>query len=126
MPVVVNRRPSWLQFAVWAWCGATAALALLAAFAWGPLAIAPAAVAAGLAVLIGGANVSAVGAVAGVGTWGLPLAWLNRGGPGDVCHAMSGGSQCDQESAPWPFVVAALVVVGVSVTMFVVVRRRAR
>jgi hypothetical protein len=126
MAIVVHRRPSWLQFAVWALCGATAALVLLAAFAWGPLAVAPAAAFAGLAVLIGGANISAIGTIAGAGAWGFLLAWLNRGGPGDVCHAVSGGTQCDQEWAPWPFAVAALVLIGVAVTVFVMARRRAR
>ncbi len=107
MSVMVNRRPSWSQFAVWALCGATVAFVLLAAFAWGPLAMAPTLLLGGLALLFGGANISAVGTIAGIGAWGFVLAWLNRSG------------------SPWPFAIVAVVLVGLAVTAFVLVKRRA-
>jgi hypothetical protein len=120
----VDRRPSWLQFAAWAACGASAALILVAAFAFGPLAILPAGLFAGTALLLGGANVSAVGAAAGVGAWGFVLGWLNRDGPGDVCTAPNGGMHCTEEWAPWPFwLLGAVLVLGPTV-LFQFLRRR--
>jgi hypothetical protein len=99
-------------------CGASAALILLAAFAWGPLGVLPAAAFAALALLLGGANISAVGAAAGVGVWGFGLGWLNRDGPGDVCTASHGGSTCTTQWAPWPFWLAGAVLVVVPVVLF--------
>lgn len=49
----------------------------------------------------------------------LPVAyvgWLNRGGPGTVCHATGhAGLACTDEWAPWPFylVAAALAVAAI-------------
>jgi hypothetical protein len=116
--VEITRTPSWPQFAAWALCGASAALILLAAFAWGPLGVLPAAAFAALALLLGGANISAVGAAAGVGVWGFVLGWLNRDGPGDVCTASHGGSTCTTQWAPWPFWLAGAVLVVVPVVLF--------
>jgi hypothetical protein len=120
----VDRRPSWLQFAAWAACGAGAALILLAAFAFGPLAIVPAGLFAGIALLLGGANVSAVGAAAGVGAWGFVLGWLNRDGPGVVCTAPDGGMHCTEEWAPWPFWLLGAVLVLIPMILFRYLRRR--
>jgi hypothetical protein len=61
---IARRAPSWIQFGAWALCGASGALVLLGAFTVGPFAIVPAAVFAGVALIAGGANFSAVGGVA--------------------------------------------------------------
>ena len=121
---LVAREPSWFQFAAWGLCGAGAALILLAAFTFGPLAILPAAVFAGIALLAGGANISAIGSAAGVGVWGFVIGWLNRDGPGEVCTSSNSGSSCTQEFAPWPSILAGALMLGVSVTVFELLRRR--
>ena len=106
--------------------GASAALILLGAFAFGPLAIVPAAPFAALAVLLGGANISAVGVVTGVGIWGFVLGWLNRDGPGEVCTTSTNGGTCTELWAPWPFWLAGALLVIIPMSGFVCLRRRAR
>lgn len=120
----VAREPSWFQFAAWALFGASTALILLAAFTFGAVAIVPAAVFAGIALVAGGANVSAIGSAAGVGGWGFVLGWLNRDGPGNVCTSSGTGVSCTQEFAPWPSVLAGALVVGATVAAFAVLQRR--
>lgn len=124
MSVRVDRAPSWPQFAAWALCGASAAFVLIGAFAFGPLAAVPAAVFAGVAVLLGGANRSAIGVAAGVGAWGFVLGWLNRAGPGEVCTATARGSVCNQEWSPWPFWLVGLILVIIPMTVFLRARRQ--
>lgn len=67
-----------------------------------------------------GVGPSAAGIVAGLALPVLYVAWLNRGGPGNVCH----GEECTDAYSPWPFVAVALVLVGVGVALFVTLRRR--
>lgn len=100
------RPPSWTQFAAWLLCGASGALVLLAAFAFGPLAVVPAVLFAVLAVRLGGANISAIGTAAGAGAWGIVLAW-----------------PAGQESL-WPLFLASAVVVVIAVVVFEFLRRR--
>jgi hypothetical protein len=119
-----DQTPSWPQFAAWAGCGASATLILVGAFTFGPLAIVPAAVFAGIALLLGGTNLSAVGAASGVGVWGLVVAWLNRGGPGESCVTSTAGITCTQRWAPWPFWVAGILLVVTPMIVFGYLRRR--
>lgn len=51
----------------------------------------------------------------GVAAAPLYLAWLNREGPGKVCHVSATSSGCADTSSPWPFlaVATALAVTGV-------------
>ena len=100
------QKPSWLQFVVWALCGASGALVLLAAFALGPLAVVPAGAFALLATRLGGANVSSIGTVAGLSAWAIVLGWPGR----------ADGS--------WPvFVAGCLLVLGVAL-LFAFLRRQ--
>ena len=117
-------KPTWPQFLAWALCGASSVVVLLGAFTVGPFAVLPIGAFAGLAVWLGGGNISAVGNAAGIGVWGLVLAWLNRHGPGDVCSHTIAETTCSQEWSPWPFLAAAILLVGVAVAMFVSLRRR--
>jgi hypothetical protein len=53
---------------------------------------------------------------------GLPvfyLAWLNRGGPGEVCTYTATGSECGDEWSPWPFLVVAVLLLVAGVVVFV-------
>ena len=124
MPLRLNRPPSWSQFVAWAGCGASAIFILVGAFAYGPLAVVPAVLFAGAALVLGGANGSAVGSAAGVGAWAFVLGWLNRDGPGMVCSSAAG--TCNQEWAPWPFWLAGVLFVVVPVIVFVHLRRESR
>jgi hypothetical protein len=52
------------------------------------------------------------------------IAWLNRDGPGDVCHALSNGQVCTQESTPVPFGIAAALMAGGGWWLFARAQRR--
>lgn len=54
----------------------------------------------------------------------LYIAWLNRGGPGDVCTTLgNGGIRCTQEWSPWPFVAMSLVLVALTAVLVPLMRR---
>jgi hypothetical protein len=53
------------------------------------------------------------------------LAWLNREGPGEVCHADGQSISCSDEWSPWPWVVAGVVLVVAGIVVFVRGRRAA-
>jgi hypothetical protein len=53
----------------------------------------------------------------------LYVAWLNRGGPGEVCTGTALSESCGDEWSPWPFLAAAVVLVVAGVAMFVRLRR---
>src|SRR5690349_15036940 len=54
---------------------------------------------------------------------GLPLlfvAYLNREGPGEICHQFTnGGESCTQEFNPWPWLAAGALVIGTAVALLV-------
>jgi hypothetical protein len=66
-------------------------------------------------------NRSALAIPAGVGVVALYMAWINRDGPGTVCHTTLTETTCVDQTSPWPFVAVAVALVAVSV---VLVRRR--
>lgn len=121
-----GKRLTWWQFAAWALCGASAAFVLVGAFAVGPLAIVPTALFALLAVRLGGANLSSVGVVTGIGAWCFVVAWLNRGGPGNVCTTDQHGTLCQSEWAPWPFWIAGALSTVIPLVLMAHRRVRAR
>ena len=53
----------------------------------------------------------------------LYVAWLNRGGPGEVCTTTATSQTCGDEASPWPLVAAAVVL---AVAGLVVFSRRRR
>ncbi|PJI86724.1 hypothetical protein [Luteimicrobium subarcticum] len=59
--------------------------------------------------------------VSGLGVVPLYVAWLNRGGPGDVCHA--GGTACTEAMNPWPWAAAGVLLVALGVLLVVVAHR---
>jgi hypothetical protein len=72
---------------------------------------------------------SATGAVSGVGVPLLVVAILNRSGPGTVCTGLAGGGQkCEEQTSPWPWLVAAVLFVLLGVTAYILIgeRRRSR
>jgi hypothetical protein len=59
--------------------------------------------------------------IAGLAAAPLLLAWLNRQGPGTVCHSDGSVTACSERWSPWPFAMVALVLV---VAGAVLARRR--
>jgi hypothetical protein len=53
------------------------------------------------------------------------IAYLNRGGPGEVCVATAQSVTCTERSSPWPFLVAAVAFVLGSFVLFRLMHRRA-
>jgi len=105
---MIRRR--WLWFAAWAAVGAAATLGLLSILSIGILVLVGGGI--GTAFLLArapGSLEGLPGAISGVGLPLLYVAWLNRSGPGTVCHAIRHGSECDQEWNPAPFWAAAAI-----------------
>jgi hypothetical protein len=48
----------------------------------------------------------------------LYVAWLNRGGPGEVCHRDAQSLSCTDEWSPWPFVVVGVAMVVAGLVVF--------
>lgn len=51
------------------------------------------------------------------------VAWLNRGGPGEVCSTTATSTSCTDEWSPWPFLVGAVVLAVAGVVVFARGRR---
>ncbi|MBT0992956.1 hypothetical protein KIN34_01450 [Cellulomonas sp. DKR-3] len=64
-------------------------------------------------------------ALVGAGALPLTIAWLNRGGPGEVCRVIEDGTSCTETWSPWPFLAAGVLMVAAGVALVVRARRRA-
>ncbi|MGW7426414.1 hypothetical protein ACWGJB_41630 [Streptomyces sp. NPDC054813] len=73
-----------------------------------------------------GPRAAIVGGVAGLALPAFYLAYLNRGGPGNVCHATAGGSTCTDEYAPVPFLVVGALLFVAGFLIFLMLERRHR
>jgi hypothetical protein len=62
-------------------------------------------------------NRSALGVVGGLALAPLYIAWLNRGGPGQVCTVSATGTTCLDAWSPWPFVAVGVALVAVCVVL---------
>lgn len=106
---------SWIWFLAWGLVGAGAVAALLTVLTVGPY----------LAVLVLVAAVALgrtrrshgglPGLVSGAGLLPVWVAWLNRGGPGDVC---SSPGNCTEEWSPWPWLAAGVVLITVGTAIW--------
>jgi hypothetical protein len=63
-------------------------------------------------------GLGAFGFVSGLGIPLLYVAYLNRRGPGDVCTTHPGGQSCAQEWSPWPWLAAAVLLIGIGLGLF--------
>ncbi len=69
-------------------------------------------------------NQAAVGAIGGIGLPLLYVAWLNREGPGQICHTFgNGGLHCTDQWSPWPFAIPAILLIALSVFLALHCRR---
>ncbi|MFG2724909.1 hypothetical protein [Streptomyces canus] len=103
------RAAEWGWFLAWLLVGACAGIGLAAILTMGVAFVVLAAVAA-VFLLRRGPRRAVLGGVSGVALPLFYLAYLNRGGPGEVCHAVPGGQSCTDEYTPVPFLVAGALV----------------
>lgn len=123
---ITTTPPRAWQFAGWTVVGGLGCLGLLTALSIGPYVLVLGLLGIGTLVLTGGANESALGLVSGAGLPLLYVAWLNRAGPGNVCHSIRNGQACTEEWSPWPWAAAGLVVIAAGIALYAVVGRKAR
>jgi hypothetical protein len=123
-PHATARMRIW-PFLAWAAVGAGTCLAFLTAFTIG-IFVMPLVIAATITLLRwrGGRTVTAVGVISGLGLVPLYVAYLNRGGPGDVCSTSTGGQICITEWSPWPWFTAGVALIALGVAAFALLRSR--
>jgi hypothetical protein len=120
-----DRAVGWGWFLAWLLVGACAGIGLAAILTVGVVFVVLAAVAA-VFLLRTGPGRAVVGGVSGVALPLFYLAYLNRGGPGEVCHAVPGGQSCTDEYMPVPFLVAGALVLLAGCAIHVMTGRRGR
>ncbi len=101
----------WVAFGGCVWFGLGGLMSLLSMLSIGPVVlIATMAVGVPFAIRLGDRLVAAWPGL-GVGAAGpfLLVAWLNRAGPGTVCHRTATSVSCGDYWNPWPFLVVGLV-----------------
>ncbi|MGY1501402.1 hypothetical protein ACW4TU_33295 [Streptomyces sp. QTS52] len=120
-----GRRTGWGWFLAWFAVGACVAAGLAALLTVGLVFLVLAAVAAGLLLRKGPRNAVA-GGLAGLALPLFYLAYLNRGGPGDVCGSSPGGQTCTEEYTPLPFLVGGVLLFAAGFVIFLLVERGTR
>ncbi len=106
-------------FGCWLLAGASWVVTVLGALSIGVFVL-PVAIA--VTVLVATRRTSSVGLPGIISGAGLPLlyvAYLNRGGPGNVCTTFASGQSCTQEWSPWPWLAVGVVLVVTGVAAFV-------
>ncbi len=124
---MVNARvSSWVGFTAWFVVGAGYTLGFLAIMTIGLFILVASSAAALLLVFrLHRTGNQLFGLVSGLGTPVLWVAYLNRGGPGNVCTTTSdGGQTCTEEWTPWPFLIAGLLLLAAGAIAFQLDRRR--
>ncbi|SNX57988.1 hypothetical protein SAMN06272735_2464 [Streptomyces sp. TLI_55] len=113
----------WGWFLAWLAVGGCVALGLAALLSVG-LVLIPLGALAAVFLLRKGHRNAVVGGLAGLSLPLFYLAYLNRGGPGNVCHATAGGETCTDEYAPLPFLVAGALFFAAGFLVFLILDRR--
>lgn len=119
-------RPGWRWFMAWFPIGGAYVFGLLGAASIGVLILFPAIVVTAALAGRNGATQGIPGLVAGFGVALLFVAYLNRDGPGDICTVAARSTACGQEWSPWPWLIAAVVLLAVGFGWFITRRRTAR
>lgn len=120
-----DRTAGWGWFGAWLLVGACAGIGLAAILTVGAAFVVLAGVAA-VFLLRKGPRHAVLGGVSGVALPLFYLAYLNRGGPGEVCRTVSGGQTCTEEYTPVPFLVVGLLLLVAGVVVHLVADRRVR
>jgi hypothetical protein len=71
-----------------------------------------------------GRTMAALGLISGLGLPLLYIAYLNRGGPGQICVTTASGQSCDMEWNPWPWLAAGTFLAVAGVAAFAALRSR--
>lgn len=123
-PVRDQLRAGPVGFVLWALVGAGMALGISVI----GLFTAPVALVLALVLLwLGqGTDAAGFGLLAGPAAVAGLIAYLNRSGPGAVCSHSGGGLTCEDESNPWPWLVAAIALLLLSVLLYARARRQRR
>ncbi|GAA3646394.1 hypothetical protein GCM10022237_02310 [Nocardioides ginsengisoli] len=120
----VRRRAAW-HYAWWAAVGACAGLGMVSLLTIGIFLLAAAILLAYVGLRLGALRDAVLlAAVAGAGLPLLYVAWLNREGPGTVCHTSGSTTSCTELWAPWPWAVAGAGIVLAAVLLIVLLNRR--
>ncbi|MEV0093446.1 hypothetical protein [Streptomyces sp. NPDC050738] len=117
---------AWGFFAGWAAAGAGLMLALLTVLSIGVFVLPVAVALVVVLIRLKDSERGLPGLVSGVGAPLLYVAYLNRSGPGTVCTTSGTGQTCTEEWSPWPWLAAAVIVVGVGMAVMAMMQRRAR
>jgi hypothetical protein len=120
-----GRAAGWGWFLAWLLVGACGGVGLAAILTVGAAFVVLAAVAA-VFLLRRGPGRAVLGGVSGLALPLFYLAYLNRGGPGEVCHAVPGGQTCTDEYTPLPFLVAGALMLLAGCAIHVMTGRRGR
>ncbi|MEW2050924.1 hypothetical protein [Streptomyces sp. NPDC005476] len=118
-----GRVAGWGWFLGWLAVGGLAGVGLAAILTVGIALVLVAAVGAGLLLWQGPRNATA-GLVAGPALPLLYIAYLNRSGPGNVCHTVTGGQTCIEEYPPIPFLFGGVIFLAAGFLIFTTLNRR--
>ncbi|MET9908710.1 hypothetical protein ABZZ74_18160 [Streptomyces sp. NPDC006476] len=112
-------------FCAWFVVGALGSLALLAILTIGVYLLPLALLTAGLLATRRGSSAGLPGLVSGLGVPLLYVAFLNRGGPGNVCTTTSTSQSCVDEYNPWVWLAAGVIFLLAGIVLGAVRQRRA-
>ncbi|MDX3804761.1 hypothetical protein [Streptomyces sp. AK04-3B] len=115
----------WGWFLGWLVLGACAAVGLAAILSVGLVLLLLAALAAGFLLWKGPRNAIA-GSLTGLAVPLFYIAYLNRSGPGTVCHATATVQTCTDQYSPIPFLVCGGILFCAGFLIFILLDRRGR
>ncbi|MGW2647083.1 hypothetical protein ACWC2T_19635 [Streptomyces sp. NPDC001393] len=112
----------WPWFGAWFTVGALASLGVLTVLTIGVFLLPVTLAAAVLVATRRGSRAGLPGLLSGLGVPLLYVAFLNRGGPGDVCTTTANSQSCVDEYNPWWWLAAGVVLLLAGVVVGVVRR----
>jgi len=123
--ITAPSRPRIWPFFAWAAVGTGAFFTLITGFTVGLLVL-PLVLVALAALLIwpGSRTSAALGLISGLGLMPVVVAYLNRGGPGNVCTTTATSQSCTTEWSPWPWLAAGLLLIAAGAVAFARLRAR--